>query len=57
MEKKIKQIENLNDLEAMQIVYLNCVLMANKEIIFHGKSLGFLTDEEIKKYVFLEKGE
>lgn len=25
--------------------------MENKEILFHGRSLGFLSDEEIEKFV------
>lgn len=34
----------------MKLIKLECVLMDNKEVIFHGRSLGFLSDEEIEKY-------
>ena len=56
MERKIKQIENLDDLQGVQLIYLNCILMANNEIIFCGKSLGVLTEEQIKKWAFIDKG-
>lgn len=57
MEKTIKQIENINDLLTIQPIYLNCVLMGNNEVIFCGKSLGFLTEEQLKKWAFMDKGE
>ncbi len=57
MEKHIKQIENTNDLSGIQPIYLNCVLMGNNEVIFCGKSLGFVTDEQLKKWGFIDKGE
>lgn len=57
MEKKIKQIENTNDLSNIQPIYLNCILMDNNEIIFCGKSLGFVSDEQLKKWGFVDKGE
>ena len=57
MEKHIKQIENTNDLSGIQPIYLNCVLMSNNEVIFCGKSLGFVTDEQLKKWGFIDKGE
>lgn len=57
MTKEIKNIENTNDLSTIQPIYLNCVLMGNNEIIFCGKSLGFLTDAELKKWAFIDKGE
>ena len=56
MEKHIKQIENTNDLSGIQPIYLNCVLMSNNEVIFCGKSLGFVTDEQLKKWGFIDKG-
>ena len=56
MEKHIKQIENTNDLSGIQSIYLNCVLMSNNEVIFCGKSLGFVTDEQLKKWGFIDKG-
>jgi len=34
----------------MKLINLECVLMDNDEIIFNGRSLGFLSKEEIKKY-------
>lgn len=46
--RNIKNIENIDDLQSIQPIYLNCILMANNEIIFCGKSLGFITDEELK---------
>lgn len=55
MEKQIKQIENINDLLTIQPIYLNCVLMENNEVIFCGKSLGFLTEEQLKKWAFIDK--
>ena len=55
MEKQIKQIENINDLLTIQPIYLNCELMENNEVIFCGKSLGFLTEEQLKKWAFIDK--
>ena len=55
--KEIKPIENINNLSTLQPIYLNCILMANNEVIFCGKSLGFLTEEELKKWAFIDKGE
>lgn len=52
--KEIKQIENINKLYTIQPIYLNCILMDNNEIIFCGKSLGFIKDEELKKWGFIE---
>lgn len=34
----------------MEEIYLNCVLMNNNEVIFLGKSIGFVKDSDIKKY-------
>lgn len=53
--KEIKPIENINDLSTIQLIYLKCVLMGNNEIIFCGKSLGFVTEEELKKWAFIDK--
>ena len=36
---------------AIKLVNLNCLLMPNGEILFCGRSLGFLSEDEIKKYV------
>lgn len=55
MEKRVEQIKNLDDLQGIQPIYLECLLMANNEVIFCGKSLGFLTEEQIKKWGFVEK--
>lgn len=55
MTKEIKNIENTNDLQGIQPIYLNCVLMKNNEVIFCGKSLGFLTEEQLKKWAFIDK--
>lgn len=55
MTKEIKNIENTNDLSTIQPIYLNCVLMGNNEVIFCGKSLGFLTEEQLKKWAFVDK--
>lgn len=57
MIKEIKNIENIDDLQGIQPIYLNCILMANNELIFCGKSLGFITDEELKKWGFIDKGD
>lgn len=35
----------------IKLIALECLLMPNKEILFKGKSLGFLSDDEIKKYI------
>jgi hypothetical protein len=35
----------------MKRIKLNCVLMDNNEIIFHGRSLGFVTEEEKEQFV------
>ena len=40
-----------------KLIKLECLLMDNNEIKFHGRSLGFITKEEIKKYVFEHQGE
>lgn len=53
--KEIKPIENINDLSTIQPIYLNCILMGNNEIIFCGKSLGFVTEEQLKKWGFIDK--
>ena len=53
--KEIIPIKNLNDLSSIQPIYLECLLMANNEIIFLGKSLGVLTEEQIKKYAFIDQ--
>lgn len=55
MEKCIKRIESMNELSGIQPIYLNCVLTATNEIIFCGKSLGFVTDEQVKKWGFVDK--
>jgi len=52
---QIKKVEVIDDLDNIQPIYLNCILMENNEIMFDGKSLGFLTDEQIKKYVFIKE--
>lgn len=57
MTKEIKNIENIDDLQGIQPIYLNCILMANNELIFCGKSLGFITDAELKKWGYIDKGE
>ena len=54
MNKQIQKIQNINDLSTVQPIYLECLLMANNEIIFCGKSFGFLTEEQIKKYAFID---
>lgn len=53
--KNIKNIENIDDLQEIQPIYLECLLMANNEIIFLGKSLGVLNKEQIKKYAFINQ--
>ena len=53
--KEIKPIENIDNLSTIQPIYLNCVLMGNNEIVFCGKSLGFVTEEELKKWGFIDK--
>lgn len=55
--KEIEPINNINNLSTIQPIYLNCVLMSNNEIVFCGKSLGFVTEEELKKWGFLDKGD
>lgn len=50
----IKKIKNRKDLYSIEPIYLNCVLMNNNEIIFNGKSLGFITDEDIQKWAYAE---
>ena len=52
--KKIKPIENVNDLSTIQPIYLNCVLMGNNEILFCGRSLGFVTGEELEKWGYVD---
>lgn len=32
-------------------IFLNCLLMDNGEVMFNGRSLGFLKKNEIEKYV------
>lgn len=54
MEKKIKKIQKRNDLYSIEPIYLHCILMDNNEIIFNGKSLGVLTNEEIEKWAYTE---
>jgi len=34
----------------MVLINLECVLMPNNEILFNSRSLGYLTDEEIKRF-------
>ena len=57
MNKKIQTIQDIDDLQNIQPIYLECLLMANNEIIFLGKSYGVLTEEQIKKYAFIDKSE
>ena len=38
----------------MKVIQLQCLLMPNSEILFKGRSLGFLKEEE-KKYVYQER--
>ena len=52
--KTIKKIKKRNDLYSIEPIYLNCVLMNNNEIIFNGKSLGFITEEELQKWAYTE---
>lgn len=49
----IENIVSLNNLQTVQPIFLSCILMENNEILFCGKSLGFLTEEQIKKYGFI----
>ena len=49
MNKRIQKIQNINDLSTVQPIYLECLLMANNEILFCGKSFGALTEEQIKE--------
>lgn len=35
----------------MKLIKLECTLMNNNEILFNGRSLGFLSQEETDKYV------
>lgn len=35
----------------MKAIKLKCVLMDNKEVMFNGRSLGFLKDEEVEQFV------
>jgi len=44
----IDNFKNRKRTSKMKVVRLECVLMDNKEIIFCGRSLGFVTDEEIE---------
>ena len=57
MNKKIQTIQDIDNLQNIQPIYLECLLMANNEIIFLGKSYGVLTEEQIKKYAFIDKSE
>lgn len=57
MGKKIQNIQNINELNNIQPIYLECLLMANNEVIFLGKSLGVLNEEQIKKYAFIDQKE
>jgi uncharacterized SAM-dependent methyltransferase len=34
----------------MNLISLECVLMDNRELMFNGRSLGFLSEEEIKQF-------
>lgn len=38
----------------MEHIRLDCVLMSNNELLFNGKSLGFITDEEKEKHVVFQ---
>ena len=53
--KEIIPIKNLNDLSSIQPIYLNCILMGNNEIIFCGKSLGFIDSVDLQKWGFIDK--
>lgn len=53
-EVKIKKVKSRKDLYFIEPIYLNCILMNNNEIIFNGKSLGFITEEELQKWVYTE---
>ncbi|MDR0645921.1 MAG: hypothetical protein LBG46_02815 [Elusimicrobiota bacterium] len=50
MEKKIKPITEKGN---VKLVYLQCVMMGNDELIHDGKSLGFYEPESYK-YIFEE---
>lgn len=52
--KKINKIQDINGLSTIQPIYLECILMGNNEVIFCGKSLGFVTDEELKKWGYVD---
>lgn len=49
---EVKRI-NLDDASTVQPIYLQCILMGNNEVIFHGRSLGFLKNDEIQNFVFV----
>lgn len=53
--KKIKKIQNRKDLYCIEPIYLNCILMDNNEIIFNGKSLGFVSEEDLQKWAYIDK--
>ena len=53
--KEIIPIKNLNDLSSIQPIYLNCILMGNNEVIFCGKSLGFIDSVDLQKWGFIDK--
>lgn len=52
--KIIKRIKKRSDLYQIEPIYLNCVLMNNNEVIFNGKSLGFVSDEDLQKWGYVE---
>ena len=35
----------------MRAIKLKCVLMNNNEIMFHGRSLGFISKEEKEQFI------
>ena len=39
----------------MEIKYLEVLVMPNNEIICLGKTIGWLTNEDLKKHLFTEK--
>lgn len=52
--KKIKKVQSRKDLYCIEPIYLNCILMGNNEIIFKGKSLGFVSDEDLQRWGYVE---
>lgn len=36
-----------------KLIELNCLLLENNEILFNGRSLGFLSENEKEKFVII----